>query len=183
MEPLSGIAPVILGFLAWGPRSGYEIKQLVDRSTRFFWAASYGSIYPQLRRLEEEGLVRGDDRPTGARRRTVYALTPGGRAALEGWLRSAGSASELRDTGLLRIFFAGVLPPEEALEAVSAFGDEHERVRDELRGVQASARAKGGFPALVLEFGIGLHAWIVDWSRQTEERLVAAGPPRAEEAS
>ena len=31
--------------------SGYEIKALVDKSTRFFWAASYGQIYPELQRL------------------------------------------------------------------------------------------------------------------------------------
>ena len=33
---------VILGMLGLRPMCGYEIKQLVDNSTRFFWAASYG---------------------------------------------------------------------------------------------------------------------------------------------
>ena len=42
-----------------GPKSGYEIKGLVDRSTRFFWAASYGQIYPELRRLSDAGLIEG----------------------------------------------------------------------------------------------------------------------------
>ena len=35
---------VVLGMLRLGKRPGYEIKQLVDKSTRFFWAASYGQI-------------------------------------------------------------------------------------------------------------------------------------------
>ena len=48
---LSSTAYVILGMLSWRPMSGYEIKALVDRSTRFFWAASYGQIYPELRKL------------------------------------------------------------------------------------------------------------------------------------
>ena len=49
------------------PLSGYDIKAIVDRSTRFFWAASYGQIYPELRRLEAEGLVEGEDAPNGGR--------------------------------------------------------------------------------------------------------------------
>jgi PadR family transcriptional regulator AphA len=175
---LSGIAPVILGFLSWGPRSGYAIKQIVDHSTRFFWAASYGSIYPQLRRLEEERLIEGAESPTGARQRKIYRLTPAGREALEEWLRGAGSGWELRDAGLLRIFFAAALTPEEAIEAVREHRAEHERTLTVLRAVRDDAtRPKGGYPALVLEYGIGLHEWIADWSRKTEERLVAEGPP------
>ena len=50
---------VILGLIAIGRQTGYDIKQLVDKSTRHFWSASYGQIYPELRRLEDQGLVRG----------------------------------------------------------------------------------------------------------------------------
>src|SRR5205807_4069050 len=78
---------VILGMIALGKRTGYDIKQLVDSSTRYFWAASYGQIYPELRRLEQQGLIRGRSEPTGGRSRMVYALTAAGEAALQGWLR------------------------------------------------------------------------------------------------
>ena len=64
---LSPTAHVILGTLGWRPMSGYEIKSVVDKSTRFFWAASYGQIYPELKRLSETGLVQGIDSPTGGR--------------------------------------------------------------------------------------------------------------------
>jgi hypothetical protein len=33
---------VILGRLKIGRGTGYDIKQMVDFSTRFFWATSYG---------------------------------------------------------------------------------------------------------------------------------------------
>ena len=36
MSSLSPTARVILGLLAWQARTGYEIKQVTDRSTRFF---------------------------------------------------------------------------------------------------------------------------------------------------
>jgi len=60
-------AYVILGMVSREPRSGYEIKSLVDNTTRFFWAASYGQIYPELKRLSEAGLVEGVDAPRGDR--------------------------------------------------------------------------------------------------------------------
>jgi len=56
---LSATGKVILGMLAARPRSGYEIKQLVDNSARFFWAASYGQIYPELKKLERAGIDSG----------------------------------------------------------------------------------------------------------------------------
>src|SRR6266581_3792258 len=82
----NAVTPVVLGLLCLGPRSGYDIKTVVDRSTRFFWAASYGQIYPELRRLEDEGLIEGEDAPTGGRNRRVYKLTKTGREALVDWL-------------------------------------------------------------------------------------------------
>ena len=74
---LSPTAYVILGMLGWRPMSGYEIKSIVDKSTRFFWAASYGQIYPELRRLAAAGLIEGKASPQGGRKRNVYRLTPG----------------------------------------------------------------------------------------------------------
>ena len=62
---LSPTAYVILGMLGWRPMSGYEIKSIVDKSTRFFWAASYGQIYPELRRLAAAGPDRGQGEPAG----------------------------------------------------------------------------------------------------------------------
>src|SRR5262245_6095980 len=60
---LSPTAYVILGMVSREPRSGYEIKGLVDDTTRFFWAASYGQIYPELKRLSTAGLIEGVDAP------------------------------------------------------------------------------------------------------------------------
>src|SRR3954463_13700406 len=89
---------VILGMVAFGKRTGYDIKAFVDKTTRYFWAASYGQIYPELKRLEGQGLVRGRSDPSGGRPRTVYELTEAGAAALEHWLESdAGPSYELRD--------------------------------------------------------------------------------------
>ena len=67
----------VLGLIASTPRSGYDIKRIVDRSIRHFWAASYGQIYPELKRLEEAGWIAGDDASNGGRARRVYRITAG----------------------------------------------------------------------------------------------------------
>src|SRR5262245_58171028 len=103
---MSAIARVILGALSLGPKSGYEIKQLVDKATRFFWAASYGQIYPELRRLREQGLIEGEESADGSRRRVRFSLTPAGHEALRDWLTTPDAGYELRDEALLKLFFA-----------------------------------------------------------------------------
>src|SRR5579859_2278316 len=111
MSELTPTGRVLLGMLCLGKRTGYEIKQLVDKSTRFFWAASYGQIYPEFKRLEDQGLVSGRQEPSGARARTVYELTDDGIEALKAWLHSdAEQLYELRDEGMLKLFFSDVAP-------------------------------------------------------------------------
>jgi DNA-binding PadR family transcriptional regulator len=106
---------LILGMLSQGKKTGYAIKRAVDRSTRFFWAASLAQVYPELSALERDGYVVSAQEPHGARPRKVYRLTNTGRAALGGWLRSECTPEfEFRDEGLLRLFFADAMPLEEA---------------------------------------------------------------------
>src|SRR5213082_2683453 len=111
---------VIVGMIAFGKRTGYDIKTFVDRTTRYFWAASYGQIYPELKRLEDQGLVRGRPEPSGGRARTVYELTEAGKRALTDWLRSgAQPVFEMRDEGMLKLFFSD-LAPETRIESIRA---------------------------------------------------------------
>ena len=82
MSSLTPTARVILGMLKLGLGTGYDIKKVIDFSTRFFWTASYGQIYPELKRLAEAGMVDGIDDPSGGRARTVWSLTDAGREQL-----------------------------------------------------------------------------------------------------
>ena len=109
MKPLSGTAYVILGMLSLGAQTGYDIKRIVDHSIRFFWAASYGQIYPELAGSRTQAWSRGSS-PTGARKRKEYRLTDQGRAELTALARAAAEMMELRDENLLKLFFADALP-------------------------------------------------------------------------
>ena len=169
---MNAVTPVILGMLSLRPRSGYDIKTVVDRSTRFFWAASYGQIYPELRRLEEEGLIEGEDAPSGGRSRRVYKITKAGRDALREWLFGPTVTIELRDESLLRLFFADVLPREEALVLLEGRKKGHEEF---LQVLQEIERLPGGkdpdFVDLVLRWGIEFNEWGAQWCEKHLKRL------------
>ena len=169
MEELSPTAYVILGMLAWRPMSGYDIKAIVDHSTRFFWAASYGQIYPELRRLAEAGLVAGEAEAGSGRRRTAFTLTANGREALRLWLAQEPSTFEQRDEALLKLFFSAAAP-ETAAATLDAKRAYHEDKLKRLREIEATGNAEG-FTELVLRYGIESSEWMVDWCEREAARL------------
>jgi PadR family transcriptional regulator AphA len=160
---LSNTAYVILGLLRKGPKSGYEIKSFVDRSVRFFWTASYGQIYPELRKLAEAGLIEGKPTPQGGRKRTVYRLTAEGRRELRRWLDEPPEVFELRDEGLLKLFFAGASPDaaRKAIEAKRAANEETLRQLSEIEPMAKAAPDR--FPDMVLRYGVAWSEFIIEW--------------------
>jgi DNA-binding PadR family transcriptional regulator len=175
MGSLSPTGYVVLGMLRLGKRTGYEIKQLVDNSTRFFWAASYGQIYPELKKLEAGGLVRGAADPRGGRQRRAYEVTPAGEEALAAWLRAGDAPShETRDEALLKLFFADALEPGEAVALARAARERHEGI---VRSLEAVERGKepgeGGMPLVVLRFGLDFHRWCAARFAAMESELKA----------
>lgn len=170
----SAISYVILGMLGLGAQTGYDIKRFVDESTRFFWAASYGQIYPELRRLENAGLVEGKSAPTGARKRREYRLTQAGRAELDGWLGAPAGMPEVRDENLLKLFFADALPFEQALEQLRLRRVGHEQFLATLREIDARQGDDPPFVDLVLRYGIAYAEFSVAWCEEQEARLRSA---------
>jgi DNA-binding PadR family transcriptional regulator len=175
MEQLNATAYVILGFVRGEPRSGYEIKALVDNSTRFFWAASYGQIYPELKRLAEAGLIAGKNLPTGGRKRTVYEITADGEEELRAWLRQPPHTFEMRDEGLLKLFFADALPREEALEILRSIKAQRLAMNERLRAIeQMKGEIEDPFPMIVLQGGLEFTEWFAEWCERMEAQLLDA---------
>jgi DNA-binding PadR family transcriptional regulator len=178
---LSATAKVILGMLAARPRSGYEIKQLVDKSARFFWAASYGQIYPELKRLEKAGLIAGDDSSRGGRQRTTFKLTAEGRRAAREWIARPPEVLEMRDEGLLELFFSGSIEPSRAAEIARERAAISRNKAAELRAIWDAVDQTGqpdgpdAEPDIgsmsVLRYGIESSEWTAEWFGRAAEDL------------
>jgi DNA-binding PadR family transcriptional regulator len=178
---LSATGKVILGMLAAQPRSGYEIKQLVDSSARFFWTASYGQIYPELKKLERAGLIAGADSSTGARQRTTFKLTAEGKRAAREWIGRPPEVLEIRDEGLLKLFFAGSIDAKRAAEIARERAAISREKAAQLRAIEVAidaARRPEGPDAkpdagsmTVLRYGIETSEWQADWFERTATEL------------
>jgi PadR family transcriptional regulator AphA len=178
---LNATGKVILGMLAARPRSGYEIKQLVDSTARFFWAASYGQIYPELKKLEKEGLITGDDSSQGGRQRTTFSITAEGRRAARSWISSPQEVLESRDEGLLKLFFAGSIDeartPEIARQRAQASRTKAAQLRVIADEVEAAGQPEGpevkpdAGSLMVLRYGIEASEWMAEWFERAAAEL------------
>jgi DNA-binding PadR family transcriptional regulator len=128
---------VLLGFLAQGDLTGYELKHLMERSVGFFFGASYGSIYPALKDLEGDGLVRStrvvqSDRPN----KKVYTITPEGEAYFRKALGEPPSGDSFRSEFLMHLFFGHHHESGRLLELVRGYREEHREMIERLKQVE-----------------------------------------------
>ena len=179
MSSLTPTARVILGMLKLGIHTGYDIKKAIDTSTRFFWGASFGQIYPELRRLSDAGLIKGRPDPRGQVKRTMYSLTRKGERALHTWLTDSESFTfEMRDESLLRLFFGDALSRDEVVANLHARVVFLDLVLEQFRAIEVEARTGFAtedqlYPYLSLRYGIGLITWMRGWFAQTADQLAA----------
>lgn len=176
MTELSKPAYVVLGMIATGRRSGYAMSRTAKEATRHFWAASDGQIYPQLKKLSDDGFIAGERESQGGRERVVYSLTDKGRAALDEWLNSGARAHyELRDEGLLRLFFAEELSVTELRKQLDAMRTRHERAIEHLEELRPREPDRA-CAHLTLRYGLDLHAFAIDWYDRLDADLAQRDP-------
>ncbi|HET9140629.1 PadR family transcriptional regulator [Actinophytocola sp.] len=113
---LNATSYVVLGMLCHGPATSYDLKQRIAYTIGNFWAFAHSQIYDEPVRLVADGLVT-ETVEQGGRRKRTYSITGAGRLALREWLASpTHDQTEIRDLGLLKLFFA-------------AFGDREDLLR------------------------------------------------------
>jgi len=107
------VRTICLGILTRGDATGYEIKKLFeDDGYQHFVEASFGSIYPALNRLTEEGLVSVREEAQEKRPdRKVYSITDAGRAAFLGALMKPLPEDRHRSPFVFAMLFSDLLPP------------------------------------------------------------------------
>jgi PadR family transcriptional regulator AphA len=188
-ERLTPTSYLVLGLLAReGPSTPYDLERHVRATLGNFWSFPHTLLYSEPPRLAALGLAT-ETRETGGRRRRVFTITPGGLSALEAWLdRPSGARTELRDPGLLQLFFADLASPEARLrlaeqqlaihQAKLAAYQEDERLEGRSHGSGSGQRTVEHWRGETLRMGLLYEAAAVDFWKEVVEDAGAA-PPRA----
>ena len=163
----------VLGQLAAGPSSGYEIKARLEAGAAHFWHASYSQIYAELRRLADLALVseehvRQDTRPD----KRVYTITPAGRRALRAWLREPWGLATLRDESLVKLTLADPLPGTEIVDHLRGLKAAHERRCAEFEAEIAELSADvDRYLVLALRKGVHAQRAFAHWCQEAIDTL------------
>lgn len=171
---------LVLGLVAeHGPCTSYDLKRVVAISIGCFWPFPHSQLYAEPARLAEHGFLAEDQEQTGRRRRT-YAITPMGREALADWLgEPTDERTELRDLGLLKLFFGHLSTKDDLValaetkrDAHAAAGDDYRQLRARLQDVATEAQLA------TLEMGIRWERLAQDYWDEMAKDPPTGGPAR-----
>lgn len=135
-------AYIVLGFLSkFGAATSYDLKCWVDGSVGYFWSFPRSQLYAEPQRLVSLGMLT-QTQEEGGRRKRLLQITEKGQAALREWLLTPAGFPELRDPGLLRMFFM-TTTDSAALRALAQEQLEVRRARLHEYEVQAQMHGPG----------------------------------------
>ena len=150
------VKTILLGFLFDKRMSGYDLKKRFSRSFAFFSGLSYGSIYPALKQMEQEGLITMKfEIQESAPNRKVYTITQAGKQAFLNSLNSPFGVERYKNALLMRMFFFAHLSKKERLEAADDYLNQIKSVAGELQAVKPDVEANADrFQLLCFQFGL-----------------------------
>ncbi|MFC7372795.1 PadR family transcriptional regulator [Fictibacillus iocasae] len=126
----------LLGFLSKWEATGYDIKKEFDDIMSIFWHSHLSQIYPELNKLEQEGLISSQLIPQmGKPDKKLYSMTQKGKSAFITWLLSPQEAAKRKDSFLMQTFFMDNIPFEEALLKIKMNKKEHELRLEHMKSI------------------------------------------------
>ena len=163
---------IILGFLMYKQMTGYDLKQCMTNSTSNFFDASFGSIYPALKKMEDKGLVSSNEVVDGGKYKKYYAITKDGETDFRNWLEQGIDFSKTKPDHLIKVFFFGFLPKEKAIDSLHKFikGVEqvHLRLAEHEKEVKLHADT---YQWSTLVFGMDYYRLIINWSKDLLQEI------------
>ena len=162
---------VILGIIYDADLSGYEIKRIIEKKIGMFYKASFGSLYPALRRLEGNGCVSAYEKYEGARKKIFYSITEDGRRRFIEWLSVPIDITEGAAKNLVRIYFFDFLPEHIRNQLLERYEEDNVRYLNELICLEEKLRSKADlkedyYKLSTLYYGIAVTQKTIEWCRE-----------------
>ena len=175
----------VLGALSIEPMSGYDIKNLLERTVGHFWNEGYGQIYPTLKQLSSAGLVTSHvETGSGKPDRHIYTMTEAGWDALRQWLvLPVDSERPGRSELLLKLFFGQHAPAATNLEHVRQHRQLLVTLIARYQAIEAELNTEASpdqpYWLITLRHGLAVTRASLAWCDETIHRLLELeGHPR-----
>jgi PadR family transcriptional regulator AphA len=124
----------LLALLEAGPMTGYELAKQFDTSVAYVWSAPHSQIYPELRRLEADGLVTAEALPRGERgTKRAYSVTAAGADELMRWVTTIETPPRQRDPAHLKATYFEYASFEDARRQFREHRDHYRLVQSHLQ--------------------------------------------------
>ncbi|WP_324824739.1 PadR family transcriptional regulator [Sinanaerobacter sp. ZZT-01] len=161
---------IILGFLMKEEMSGYDLKQWMANCTSYFFDASFGSIYPALKRLEEKGYISCHEVVESSKFKKLYAITDMGKTSFLSWLETPIVFSKTKQEHLVHFYFYQYLPKEKAILNLKTFISEVELCFNQLSKQKSDLEEAYDVNQLTfvystMVYGIRYYQFIIDWCK------------------
>lgn len=98
---------VILGLLSKETMTGYDIKKSFEGEIGDFWYSNHSQIYPELGKMEDEGVILGRTEIVGTKlAKKRYEITADGLAVFNEWVKeSLNALPPTRDEFAMKVYF------------------------------------------------------------------------------
>ena len=163
---------VVLGLLAEGERSGYDLLKRAEASVAHMWLPAKSQLYAVLPRLVDARLVRRRTvRQSGRPDKHVYRLTAPGRRSVEAWLERAPPRTW--DELLLKVFFARLGSRDALLRQLEEQREVQLAQLEEYRAIERNIATNPSrrYGYLTLRFGLALIPARLEWLETAIEEL------------
>ncbi len=155
---------IILGFLLEKAMTGYDIRQKITLSTANFYDASFGSIYPALKRLEANNIIVSQKSIKNGKLKNIYHILDPGRQIFLNWVKEPLRLHKSRNEYLLKIFFYRYLTKEEAVIRITQFIKVLSEEKANLTKLESLVTAKADFFQMsTLRYGLDSYQFSIDW--------------------
>lgn len=158
---------ILLGFLSEQEMSGYDIKQHMTHSTANFFNASFGSIYPTLKKLEDKKMIVSREVIDGGKYKKLYCISNEGRKVFLEWLRQPIELSRHGHDHLVKIFFFKALTSDEACNLISGLIDSIQETLEGLDRIESLVKDQADyFKMATLYFGKDHYRFVIEWCQK-----------------
>lgn len=156
---------ILLGFLMQGNMTGYEMKQHMSMSTSYFVDASFGSIYPSLKKLEQKKLVERSETVENGKLKKMYFINNKGKSEFMKWLVCPIKASKTDSSvALTKLFFFRYLPSDEAVSMIERYIHDTKQYKESLFKLKSRIEKKTDeFGLGTLDYGLAYYDFCIHW--------------------